>query len=181
MVTISSAFDAGNIEEVGRSESGAVQLRIKPDPYTELEKKAHMQWFAFRATFPCKAEATSQTFEIVNAGDVSYPAAYDTCGATTVCVSTDRQRWTRSVSTGPTGRGRDESASRSWRGAHFARRVLGRPVGAPRRRRAPTGPPEPASPTLRCGKKEARRPVGRRAVSSELRVYSSVSAYGSVA
>ena len=44
---ISSTFDAGNIEVVSISDD--VQLKIKPDPYTELEKKHHFQWFAFRA------------------------------------------------------------------------------------------------------------------------------------
>jgi len=45
MVSISSAFDGGNIE-VASQTAVAVKLRIKPDPYTELEKKQHMQWCA---------------------------------------------------------------------------------------------------------------------------------------
>ena len=48
-ISISSAFDAGNIKVVSTSATKAV-LEIKPDPLTELEQKAHLQWFHFRAT-----------------------------------------------------------------------------------------------------------------------------------
>ena len=47
-VSISSAFDGGNILLLG-TEGAAVKLEIKPDPYTELEKTHHSQWFSFRA------------------------------------------------------------------------------------------------------------------------------------
>ena len=48
-ISISAAFDAGNIKVVSTSATKAV-LEIKPDPLTELEQKAHLQWFYFRAT-----------------------------------------------------------------------------------------------------------------------------------
>ena len=53
-VSISSTFDAGNIEVVEERADG-VQLKIKPDPYTELEEKSHFQWFAFRAVVSAAA------------------------------------------------------------------------------------------------------------------------------
>ena len=55
-VSISDAYDAGRIDLVGirdrKDEKGdavaskVVSLRIKPDPYTELEEKSHFQYFA---------------------------------------------------------------------------------------------------------------------------------------
>ena len=39
-ISISAAFDAGNIKVVSTSATKAV-LEIKPDPLTELEQKAH--------------------------------------------------------------------------------------------------------------------------------------------
>ena len=44
---ISCEFDSGNIEVVDDttpSEGLGVQLKIRPDVYTELEKKSHLQW-----------------------------------------------------------------------------------------------------------------------------------------
>ena len=49
-ISISDAYDGGNIELVSVDADNAnpwkdvVSLRIKPDPYTELEKKSHMQY-----------------------------------------------------------------------------------------------------------------------------------------
>ena len=72
-----------------------VKLNIKPDPYTELEKKAHMQWFAFRATADSAAE-TTVAYEIVNAKDCSFAAAW---AGSSVCYSTDKETWKRVGST----------------------------------------------------------------------------------
>ena len=47
-ISISDAFDCGNIELASVAGS-AVQLRIKKDPLTELEKKHHSQLFYFRS------------------------------------------------------------------------------------------------------------------------------------
>jgi murein tripeptide amidase MpaA len=95
MVSISSAFDGGNIQ-VESQTAEAVQLKIKPDPYTELEKKSHMQSFAFKATADSTSPAQKVVYEIINAKDVSFPAAWD---GTTVCYSTDSETWQRVRST----------------------------------------------------------------------------------
>ena len=108
-VTISSTFDAGNIEVVSICAPGTigapggahvVRLKIRPDPFTELEKKHHMQWFAFRAalvTPPGTATAAHLvTYEIVNAAEVSYPEAWP---GSAVCSSVDKRRWGRHSAT----------------------------------------------------------------------------------
>lgn len=95
MVSISSAFDGGNIQ-VECQTAEAVQLKIKPDPYTELEKKAHMQSFAFKATADSTSPEQKVMYEIINAKDVSFPDAWE---GTTVCYSTDSETWQRVSST----------------------------------------------------------------------------------
>ena len=92
-VSISSTFDAGNIEVVSISDD--VQLKIKPDPYTELEKKHHFQWFAFRAVVSA-AITQPVKYSIVNAGDASYADAW---AGSKVCYSTDMRTWQRVEST----------------------------------------------------------------------------------
>jgi murein tripeptide amidase MpaA len=95
MVSISSAFDGGNIE-VDSQTAEAVKLRIKPDPFTLLEQKSHMQSFAFKATADSTSPEQKVVYEIINAKDVSFPSAWD---GTTVCFSTDRETWHRVGST----------------------------------------------------------------------------------
>ena len=89
-ISISDAFDGGNIELVQQQSNGnenewTVELRIKPDPYSNFEKTTHMQYFSFRAT-PCKQQhlPLRVTFSIINAGDVSYPQAWK---GSTVCYA----------------------------------------------------------------------------------------------
>ena len=95
-VAISSAFDAGNIEVVD-DKGGVVGLKIKQDPYTELEKKNHMQWFALRATVTSEQMPAAPTkYEVLNAGDVSFPGAWE---GTEIVASVDRKTWTRVEST----------------------------------------------------------------------------------
>ena len=96
-VSISSAFNSGNVkltEMCGQT----VRLAIQPDPHTELEKRDHKQWFAFRSTLVADASvpAASVTYEIVNAGSCSYASAWK---GYEVCVSHDQQRWRRVAST----------------------------------------------------------------------------------
>lgn len=94
-VSISAAFDGGNIERVGSaSAEGPVQLNIRPDPFTELEQKTHKQWFSFRSS--AHSSAAVVRYEIVNAGSCSYPSAWP---GSEVCVSTDRHNWHRVAST----------------------------------------------------------------------------------
>ena len=92
-VSISDAYDGGNIEYVGQAVSSTdndpdgtfdvvVSLKIKPDPYTELEKVSHSQYFSFRSTVKLdvgdKSDKTmSVRYEILNAGETSYAVAWD--------------------------------------------------------------------------------------------------------
>ena len=95
MVTVSDAFDSGNIERIAQPSSGNIELRIKRDPFTELEKKQHMQWFAFRATHAGE-EPASVTYSIVNAHEASFPEAWP---GYEVLASHDRETWRRVSST----------------------------------------------------------------------------------
>jgi len=52
--------------------------------------------FAFRATTDSEAAGTTIGYEIVNAKDCSFPAAWT---GTTVCYSTDKETWKRVSST----------------------------------------------------------------------------------
>ena len=90
-ISISAAFDSGNIEHLA-SNNGVVSLKIKPDLFTELEKKSHLQWWYFRSI----GAVGPTSYEIVNAGDVSFPGAWE---GYQVCASTDRQTWSRVAST----------------------------------------------------------------------------------
>ena len=102
-VSVSDAFDSGNIERVDAPALGSMdpaagetlRLRIKPDPFTELEQKSHMQWFAFRATLAPETP-TTVTYNIENAGECSFAVAFK--GAEVV-ASTDRSEWRRVSST----------------------------------------------------------------------------------
>ena len=99
LVTISDAFDAGNVELDPSSDAdpSKVRVRIKPDPYTELEEKSHMQWFAFRATHDASSSAEEKvTYEIANAGECSFAVAWR--GAEVV-ASHDKKTWRRVPST----------------------------------------------------------------------------------
>jgi hypothetical protein len=52
-LSISDAYDGGNIELVNTRKDEdrlTVSLKIKPDPYTELEQTNHLQYFSFRST-----------------------------------------------------------------------------------------------------------------------------------
>jgi hypothetical protein len=93
-ISISDAFDGGNIKFVGTRpneldprQTTDVILHIKPDNYTLLEKIGHMQYFCFRATISGlgspKGVAGGHTFSthkvkyiIENAEATSYPEAW---------------------------------------------------------------------------------------------------------
>ena len=120
-VSISDAYDGGNIElvneeqkdENGKGPSKVVSLRIKPDPYTELEKKSHMQYFSFRSSIQTKPDGESSnsdecddgdeeipvTYEILNAGEASYANAWK--GSTVFYSKSvgDPDSWRREQST----------------------------------------------------------------------------------
>jgi murein tripeptide amidase MpaA len=93
-ISISDAYDGGRIElvdikdrEGGNGDddrpSKVVSLRIKPDPYTELEKKSHLQYFSFRSSIQptdngddSDDKGVPVTYEIVNAAETSYADAW---------------------------------------------------------------------------------------------------------
>lgn len=111
-VSVSSAFDAGNIDLVEQRD--AVRLRIRPDPHTELEDKTHMQWFAFRSTLDTGGQPGATTiYEIENAGDCSFPQAWV---GSEVVVSHDRKSWWRVDST----QYDEASGTLSWEWEHTA-------------------------------------------------------------
>lgn len=88
MLSISSAFDAGNI--IVNSITGyACTLSIRDDVFTELEQTNHKQWFYFRAN-NCKGQYCN--FVIENAGKCSYPEAWKDYK---VCATYDRKYWFR--------------------------------------------------------------------------------------
>jgi Cytosolic carboxypeptidase N-terminal domain len=84
-VRISSDFCGGNIELVDvidneDTTSCQVQLRIRPDVYSELERKQHSQYFCFGATVHHLDDDGSPTktveFVLQNAAEASFPAAW---------------------------------------------------------------------------------------------------------
>jgi len=81
---IDSHFDSGNIEIIDITDNAHAKLRIRKDAGDE-----HMQWFYFRVD---GAAGRSCTLQIINAGDASYPRAWNGYRA---CTSVDRENWTR--------------------------------------------------------------------------------------
>lgn len=81
---INSRFDAGNIETLDASRADDIRLRIRCDVGGE-----HMQWFYFQVL---DARETPCRFQIENAGQVSYPKAFENYQAV---ASYDRDLWFR--------------------------------------------------------------------------------------
>jgi len=89
-ISISSTFDSGNIELVKAGHNSA-DLCVAFDPFTEgTDKKAHAQWFHFRASNLRRSEES--TFRLLNAGKCSYPPGWIGYRA---CCSYDRETWVR--------------------------------------------------------------------------------------
>src|SRR5690349_14122830 len=82
-ITISSAFDAGNIRVVGQS-GDTIDLEIVKDHMSDFH-----QWFHFRLA---GAGGREVTLRIVNCADAAYPDGWPDYRA---CVSLDREDWTR--------------------------------------------------------------------------------------
>ena len=80
-VTISSAFDSGNIEVLG-IEGDSATLAIRRDAGSDF-----LQWFHFRVA---EAAGRPLTLRIVNAGDAAYPGGWPDYRAR---VSDDRHDW----------------------------------------------------------------------------------------
>ena len=88
MITVSAAFDSGNISVVSVEQPDDVRLEIRKDAGDTF-----FQWFHFRVNAPV---GTPLVLRILNAGEASYPRGWD--GYTAV-VSEDRQRWRREAET----------------------------------------------------------------------------------
>ena len=112
-VSISDAYDGGRIELVNiKDQEGekVVSLRIKPDPYTELEKKSHLQYFSFRSSIQTEDNSDNEsgnncgkgfpiTYEIVNAGETSYANAWKDYTVFSSKLVADPDSWQREQST----------------------------------------------------------------------------------
>jgi murein tripeptide amidase MpaA len=122
-LSVSDSFEGGNIELVGLSGGGGgdssapsggdnrvaltARLRIKPDAYSDYERTAHFQYFCFKSALVLsdgggEASASSSTtvrYVIENAGQASYPSAWE---GSTVFVGTkldDPNGWRRALDT----------------------------------------------------------------------------------
>merc|ERR1740130_2367026 len=94
VLSISAAFDAGNIEVVDSSNPQDIQLKIRAEPFTHgTDEQAHMQWFYFRAS---NAKGVRCVYNITNAGESSYAEDFE--GYHTA-ASYDQQNWFRVKST----------------------------------------------------------------------------------
>ena len=82
-ITISSAFDAGNIRVVG-GRGDTIDLEIVKDHMSDFH-----QWFHFRLA---GAGGREVTLRITNCGTAAYPDGWPDYKA---CVSIDREDWTR--------------------------------------------------------------------------------------
>ena len=106
-VSISDAYDGGRIELVDIQDQDGdkgklVSLKIKQDPYTELEKKSHLQYFSFRSSIQTQSESTKGlpiTYEIVNAGETSYANAWKGYTVFSTKSIGDPDSWRREQST----------------------------------------------------------------------------------
>jgi murein tripeptide amidase MpaA len=87
MISISSAFDGGNIRLVA-AEGDRVDLEIVKDNQSDF-----YQWFYFRVT---GAKGRRLTLRIVNCAGAAYPHGWDGYRA---CISTDRAEWVRADTT----------------------------------------------------------------------------------
>lgn len=100
-ISISDAFDAGNIEFVGeeatKDKQPLIRLNIKKDPFTELQQVNHFQYFCFRSLVSPKERQVKYVIE--NAGKASYANAFD--GYTVFYSPTlnDPHGWTRKIDT----------------------------------------------------------------------------------
>ncbi len=86
-ITISSAFDAGNIRVV-KADGDQVDLEIVKD-----HKSDFYQWFYFRLAGAAGREVT---LRIVNCGGSAYPHGWPDYKA---CLSVDREDWVRVADT----------------------------------------------------------------------------------
>jgi len=84
MITITSRFDAGNIEVVSADDAADIRLKINRDAGDE-----HAQWFYFQLS---NARGIGCTMSIENAGEMSYPDGFHEYHAV---ASVDGEQWFR--------------------------------------------------------------------------------------
>jgi len=114
-ITISDSYDSGNGEFVSariiNSEDDdsdlLVNVKIRPDPYTDLEQKQHFQSFSFRSSINYNSPAIKGLFSnlkslkvkyvLQNAGKASYADAFNgySTFVTTKSTPFDPDSWTR--------------------------------------------------------------------------------------
>ncbi|MBS2212105.1 hypothetical protein KEM09_11865 [Carboxylicivirga mesophila] len=81
-ITISSTFDAGNVEVIKADNPNDIQLKIRKDTESDF-----LQWFYFRVQ---GAKDTACKLNLLNAGDAAYPEGWDNYQAR---ASYDRITW----------------------------------------------------------------------------------------
>lgn len=81
-LTISSTFDAGNIEVINAENPENIQLNIRKDTHSDF-----LQWFYFRVQ---GAKDQKCKLHLVNAKDAAYPEGWDNYQAR---ASYDREEW----------------------------------------------------------------------------------------
>lgn len=106
IVSISSAFDGGNgklnrVDFHNSNDFMTVYVDIIKDPYTEFEKMYHSQYFSFRSSIK-GLDAEKETcvkYVLANAGEASYPVAWE--GSTTFFSHSpsDPSSWLRKLDT----------------------------------------------------------------------------------
>ena len=88
----SSAFDSGNGDLVSCTLAECV-VKMRAEPFTEADGRAHVQWFHFRIT---NAFGMPLKVTIANAGRASYPDGWHHYKC---FISIDRKHWVRVQST----------------------------------------------------------------------------------
>jgi len=84
----SSSFDSGNGELVSATPH-TLTVRMREEPFTKADGRAHFQWFHFRVT---GARGRALRVVVQNAGDASYPDGWRDYKA---FASADRKHWRR--------------------------------------------------------------------------------------
>ena len=97
-ISISDSYDGGNIELIkcDTEDDPKVLLNIKKDPFTELEKKHHFQYFSFRSTVETPSTVE---YSIENAGEASYAEAWNEYTVFYTSSLNDPDSWKRNLST----------------------------------------------------------------------------------
>lgn len=93
-VHLSSSFDSGGgaVDSAPREVAGGVweaSVRLSPEPYTEIDKRRHLQWFHFRAS---NVSGRTLRITVPNAGEASYANGWRNYHT---AASYDRERWFR--------------------------------------------------------------------------------------